>query len=292
MTSWFRFISDPMGHALVFLATSIGSAGVAIIIFTLAVKLLLVPLTLQQLRSAKSMQVLQPKIKELQAKHKGDKQKITEETMALYKEHKVNPAAGCLPLLLQMPVIYGLYGALLDLGNPKDALFNPLFAQHFMWLTGQQITGNGTLTGLAAPDPLHILPILCVITQWVQQRMMLTKNQAMDPQQQSMQSIMQFMPLMIGFFAWNYASGLALYWVVSTLFSIVLQYFITGWGSLFDRPTMGGFGGLLAGPSTPQTGSTPAKNGSSSNGQNTGRPKVPAGAAGGGGNRGRRRRAG
>src|SRR5579884_1862315 len=120
MSGWFRFISDPMAHALVFLATTlnsvplldyIGGAGVAIIIFTLGIKLLLVPLTLQQLRSAKSMQVLQPKIKELQTKHKGDKQKLTEETMALYKEHKVNPAAGCLPLLLQMPILYGLYGA-------------------------------------------------------------------------------------------------------------------------------------------------------------------------------------
>ncbi|MBV9120983.1 MAG: YidC/Oxa1 family membrane protein insertase, partial [Chloroflexi bacterium] len=122
MSSWFRFLSEPMAHALVFLAQALGnSGGLAIIVFTLIIKFLLVPLTLQQLRSAKAMQDLQPKIKELQTRLKGDKQRLTEETMALYKEHKVNPAAGCLPLLVQLPILYGLYGALYALGNSKDA---------------------------------------------------------------------------------------------------------------------------------------------------------------------------
>jgi YidC/Oxa1 family membrane protein insertase len=257
MSSWFRFLSEPMAHALVFLAQNIGSAGLAIIVFTLGIKFLLVPLTLQQLKSAKAMQELQPHIKELQGKHKNDKQKLTEETMALYKEHHVNPAAGCLPLLVQMPILYGLYGALLDLGNPTDVLHNDLFTQPFLWLAGQHASGTAVLTGLAAPDPWHILPILCVVTQWVQQRMMQTTKQT-DPQQAAMQSMMQFMPLMIGFFAWNYASGLALYWAVSTMFSIVQQYFITGWGKLFEVPTFAGLGGLLGG--------SPSSNGSSRNG--------------------------
>jgi YidC/Oxa1 family membrane protein insertase len=276
MSGWFRFLSEPMAHALVFLAQNIGSAGVAIVVFTLGIKFLLVPLTLQQLKSAKAMQELQPHIKELQGKHKNDKQKLTEETMALYKEHHVNPAAGCLPLLVQMPILYGLYGALLDLGNPKDLLYNPLFAQPFLWLSGHQVTGNGSLTGLSAPDPWHILPILCVITQWVQQRMMQTTKQT-DPQQAAMQSMMQFMPLMIGFFAWNYASGLALYWAVSTCFSIVQQYFITGWGKLFEVPTLGGLGGLLGGAGSSSNGAS--RNGASRNGRQPRKsvpPKPPA----------------
>ncbi len=240
MTNWFRFIAEPMARALVFLAQNAFGAGIAIILFTLAVKLVLLPLTLQQLRSAKRMQELQPEIQELQRKHKGDKQKLTEETMALYKERKINPAAGCFPLLIQMPVLLGMYGALLALGNTTDPLYSPLFTQPFLWLPS-----------LAHPDPFHILPVFCVVSQWVQQRMMMGQKNS-DPQQAAMQSMMQFMPLMIGFISWNYAAGLPLYWAVSTLFAIVQQYFITGWGSL-KTLGQGGFGlsslsGLLSGP--------------------------------------------
>src|SRR5437773_9365071 len=118
MTAWFRFVSEPMAQALVFLAHSLGdNAGLASIVFTIGIKFLLLPLTLQQLKSAKAMQELQPLIQELQRKHKGDKQRLTEETITLYKKHHVNPAAGCLPLLVQLPILYGLYAALIALGN-------------------------------------------------------------------------------------------------------------------------------------------------------------------------------
>ncbi|MBV9121069.1 MAG: YidC/Oxa1 family membrane protein insertase, partial [Chloroflexi bacterium] len=113
-------------------------------------------------------------------------------------------------------------------------LYSPLFAAPFAWLPS-----------LAEPDPWHILPVLCVVTQFIQQRMMTTQRQA-DPQQQAMQSMMQFMPLLIGVFSWNLAAGLPLYWAVSTTFSIVQQYFITGWGQLWQRPSLAGLGGLLA----------------------------------------------
>ncbi len=278
MSNWFRFIAEPMAHALIFLAQNVGGAGIAIIIFTLGIKLLLVPLTLQQLKSARAMQELQPHIKELQTKLKNDKQKLTEETMALFKEHHVNPAAGCLPLLVQLPILYGLYGALIALGNAcasqvngvcvPDILHNDLFTQSFLWLHGELTNSNGiTLRGLSAPDPVHILPVLCVVSQWVQQRMMQTTKPA-DPQQAAMQSMMQFMPLMIGVFSWNLAAGLPLYWAVSTLFSIVVQYFITGWGKLFEMPTFGGLGGLLGGSGGGGLGSNgPSRNGASRNGR-------------------------
>ena len=234
MSTWFRFIAEPMAQALVFLAHSLGnSAGWAIIVFTLMVKLLLVPLTIKQLQSAKAMQELQPLIQELQRKHKGDKQKLTEETMALYKEHHVNPAAGCLPLLVQLPILYGLYGALIGLGNESSHLHDPMFSAPFGWLPS-----------LSAPDPWHILPVVCVVTQFIQQRMMMTQKQT-DPQQAAMQSMMQFMPLLVGVFSWGLAAGLPLYWAVSTVFSAVQQYFITGWGKLFEVPSVGGLGGLL-----------------------------------------------
>src|SRR6266851_177987 len=142
MSNWFRFVSEPMAQALVFLAHSLGdNAGLAIVVFTIGIKFLLLPLTLKQLQSAKAMQELQPLIQELQRKHKGDKQKLTEETMALYKEHHVNPTAGCFPLLVQLPILYGLYGALRALGDQNDAMYSELFTAPFAWLPS-----------LAAPD--------------------------------------------------------------------------------------------------------------------------------------------
>ena len=222
MSSWFRFISEPVSHILVFLAQNTFGAGVAIILATIAIKVILLPLTFQQLRSAKAMQAIQPEIQEIQRKHKGDKQKITEETMALYKERHVNPAAGCLPLLIQMPILYGLYGALYAMGNPHDPLYSQLFTQPFLWVHN-----------LAQPDQLHILPVFCVIAQWVQQRMMIANRQTpVEGQQATMQKMMQFMPLMVGIFSWNITAGLPIYWAVSTLFGIGQQYFVTGWGSL------------------------------------------------------------
>src|SRR6266568_5097298 len=124
MTAWFRFVSEPMAQALVFLAHSLGdNAGLAIVVFTIGIKFLLLPLTLKQLKSAKAMQEIQP-------------------------------------LVPQLIILSGLYGALLDLGNQGDILYNPLFTAPFIWLPN-----------LALPDPLHILPVLCVVTQWIQQRM-------------------------------------------------------------------------------------------------------------------------
>ena len=302
---WNPLIVHPLEAGLRAIATPLSgfmapgvAAALAIVLFTIFLRLLLMPLSLIQIRSQRAQMSIQPEIKALQKKFKGDREGMARAQMALYKERGINPAAGCLPLLLQMPILYGLYGALYALGNTcytkvggvcqPDPLFNQMFTLPFLWLNGHGVNATGgVLTGLAAPDPLHILPILCVVTQWVQQRMMLNKNQAVDPQQQSMQSVMQFMPLFIGFISWNLAAGLPLYWAVSTLFSIVQQYFITGWGSLFEPPTFGGMGGLLGGGAAGQNGTSapPARNGSSSNG----RQSLPAGAGAGGGNRRRRR---
>jgi YidC/Oxa1 family membrane protein insertase len=286
MSQWFRFLAEPMAQVMLSLAHFLGdNAGLSIIVFTIGIKILLIPLTLKQLQSAKAMQELQPLLQDIQRKYKGDKQRVTEETMALYKEKGVNPAAGCLPLLVQLPILYGLYGALFALGNTcashdasgacvPDQLYSPLFNAPFAWLPS-----------LAKPDPLHILPIVCVVAQWVQQRMMQTTRQT-DPQQAAMQSMMQFMPLMIGVFAWNLAAGLPLYWAVSTIFSVVQQYFITGWGKLFEVPNLGGLSGLLGGPSA--NGRSPRS--ASQNRRQSEAPKAPAPKREPTAGRGRRRR--
>jgi len=291
LQSLFGFITYPMELGLVWLAVAVGHAGIGIILFTIFVRLLLSPLQITQLRNAKAMQRVQPMLAELKQKHGKDRQKMTEATMALYKEHKVNPAMGCLPTLVQFPILIGLFYGLIHLGasplgyphpnwagstcdghtvsgwnswyqacyaikngagNAKEVF--TLFHANFLWLSN----------GLGRPDPLYILPVLAGVTQWIQSRMMLTRSA--DPQQQMMNNLMNFMPLMIVFFATRYASGLSLYWVTSTVIGILIQYRITGLGLLpetlrggFFQRGAGGLGGSRGGggPRVPRPDSKP-----------------------------------
>ncbi|MGH2371694.1 MAG: YidC/Oxa1 family membrane protein insertase, partial [Chloroflexota bacterium] len=199
---WNLLLVDPLERGLQFLASDLGlGAGLAIILFTIVVKVALLPLTMQQIRSQKAMQRLQPEIKELQKKYGSDREKVSVETMALYKQHGVNPAAGCLPILLQMPILFGLYWALSNLGSGDTAFQAP-----WLWLDS-----------LHQPDVIHvggvpipfILPFLAAGTQWVQQKMMTPPTD--DPQQRMQNQIMQFMPLMMLYFGTTFSSGLALY---------------------------------------------------------------------------------
>src|SRR5437764_14212627 len=211
------------------------SYGLAIIIFTILVRAALAPLNLRQLRSAKKMSGLAPKIKELQQKYKGNREELTKAQMALYKEEGVNPASGCLPLLVQMPILYALFFVFQKLAHTSvHQVATAIYHQPFLWFhldKADSLFGHFFLGPTSYWGPL---PLLAGVAQWVQQRMMMQPTS--DPQQRTTQQIMQFMPLMIIVFAVNYPSGLALYWVTSTLFSIVLQYFITGWGQLFKSP--------------------------------------------------------
>lgn len=217
---WHILVVQPLTDGLIYLYQLLGSWGLAIIAFTLIVKVLVYPLTLKQLHSAKAMQELQPKMQELQKKHGKDREKLMQEQMQLYKEHKVNPASGCLPLLVQMPIWFGLYQALINLSH------TPEFASRFLWLPS-----------LAHPDPWYILPVLTGLSQWVTQKMMTPRSTSTtDPTQKSMTQAMQFMPIMFAIFALSVPSGLALYWVTTNVFSFVQQYFATGWGSLFPEP--------------------------------------------------------
>ncbi len=224
------------------------NAGVAIIFFTIAMKILMLPLSISQMRSAREMQKLQPKVRELQKKYAKDREKLNQEMMRLYREHGVNPTAGCLPSLLQIPIFFGVYYAILNLSRvptlgslvgrwaglsfalgtaPTEAQFlagltKGLFADKpFLWLPN-----------MGSPDPWHLLPILAGLLQLVQQRMMTQKDS--DPQQQAMNNAMMFMPLMIVFIGWNFPAGPVLYWVMQSLLSVVQQYYTSGWGALRD----------------------------------------------------------
>ena len=207
-----RLIADTLGN----------NAGLSIILFTIVIRVVMIPLTLQQIRSQKAMQKLQPEIKAMQKRFAGDREKISAETMALYKQHGVNPAMGCLPLALQMPVLFALYAALNNLGA-HDAVFQ----EPWLWLQGLHRPDVFQISSVTLPG---VLPILSAVTQWVQQRMMTPQTD--DPQQRMQNQMMQFMPLMMLWIGLSVSSGLALYWVAQNVFGIGQQYFSTGWGSL------------------------------------------------------------
>ncbi len=215
---WNTAIVHPLTEGLRFLYGIFGSYGLAIIAFTIIIRVVMIPLSMQQLKSSKSMQELQPEIQALQKKYAKEKEKLSQETMKLYKERGVNPMAGCLPTLIQMPIWLGLYSALLTLST------TPEFASGFLWIGNIAAQANMS-------NPLDwVLPVLTVISQWIVQKMMTPVVQ--DPQQKSMNSMMAFMPLMFGYFAFQVPAGLVLYWTASNIFSLVQQYFTTGWGAL------------------------------------------------------------
>jgi len=233
---WNTVLFEPMLNSLLFLYSLLGrSFGLSIIVFTVLVRILTLPITWQQMRSAKSSQELQPKLQDLQKKYKNDREKLAQEQMKLYKEAGVNPLGCLVPTLIQLPIWIGLYQSIINaLPNNPLQLLNlarhiyqqfpilpslvPLNA-HFLWLN------------LGRPDPYYALPILVVATMWMQQKMMTATTT--DPQQQAMnQSMELMMPMMFGIITLQLASGLGLYFVATNVVGIVQQYFLSGWGSL------------------------------------------------------------
>lgn len=218
MPVWDQFV-ELIRYGLSYFADLAGSAGLSVIIFTVLLKTILLPLTVKSVRSMYAMQEIQPKIKELQKKYGNDRQRLSAETMKLYQEEGVSPTAGCLPMLLQIPIFFGLYFAIRELSGAGQGVWG----QGFLWIPD-----------LAHPDPLHILPLVAGLFQLLQALMSRPANQpkAADAQQQMMNTMMMFMPLMVVVFGWNFSSGPVLYWAVSAFYSVVQQWFITGWGRL------------------------------------------------------------
>ncbi len=203
------------------LAETLHSGGLAIIVFTILVKTLLLPLTIKSTRSSKAMQELQPKIAELKKKYGKDRQELSARTMELYRQYQVNPMAGCLPVLVQIPIFFGVYSAISSLSKGNEGFF----ADPFLWLPS-----------LGEPDPYKILPFVAAGFQFVQTKMMRPAGQGKisDPQQAMMNTMMNFMPLMVIFFGWSFISGAVLYWAIQSVYSVVQQWLITGWGQMKD----------------------------------------------------------
>ncbi len=210
-----------------------GNFGVAIIILTVIIRAAMYPLTAKQLHSTRAMQELQPKIAELQKKFGRDKQRLAQEQMALYKEQGISPAGCAVPMLIQMPIWIALYQSIIKVLPivPEELLG----LSRFLWdwpSVYAALPLNSTFLWIDLVKPDIPVAIIVGATMWLQQKMV-TPTTA-DPQQRAQSEMMLWMmPLMFGFLAMSFPSGLALYWAISNVISIVMQYFIVGgWGGL------------------------------------------------------------
>lgn len=197
---WFSMLAKPLLHALKFFYRYTGNYGLAIIIITFILKIVFYPLTHSSYRSMKQMQKLQPKMTAIREKLKNDKDAMNKAIMELYRDHKVNPLGGCLPMLVQIPVFFALYKALMFSIELRQAPF-------YFWLTD-----------LSAQDPYYITPILMGASMVIQQRM---TPSTMDPAQAK---IMMFLPVIFTFMFLNFPSGLVIYWLVNNILTILQQW--------------------------------------------------------------------
>lgn len=254
--AWFQTILSWFGWVVAEIYRYIPNYGITIILLTLAIRIILLPLAVKQIRSMHAMQQIQPKIKQIQQKYKGNRERMNQEMMALYKEHGYNPLSGCMPMVLQFPVLICLYAVLVvPKGIPhleppappelRTAIVEQQSGIHFLgmnltctaWEAGQGEIKNPPGTkqdyGLKSrscgssrfPDaiPYYALALFMVGTQYYQQRQMQRANPAMDRQQQM---LTQFMPLLFGVWGFIFPAGLVVYWTTTNLVQIGQQHFM------------------------------------------------------------------
>jgi YidC/Oxa1 family membrane protein insertase len=199
---FFHPLAKPLMVVLKFFNNFIDNFGFSIILLTICIKIIFWPLTQKSYKSMKGMQTLQPEMKKMREKYGADKQRLNKEMMLFYKEHKVNPLGGCLPMLIQIPVFFALYRVLLGSIELRHAPF-------MFWITD-----------LSAKDPFYITPLVMGLTMFIQQKMTPTN---MDPTQAK---IMLMMPVVFTFMFLNFPSGLVIYWLTNNLLTILQQYLI------------------------------------------------------------------
>lgn len=233
MAALWQGLKELIGASLVFFYDQIPSYGVAIILLTVAVGVLLFPLTLKQTRSMRAMSELQPHVKRLQKEFKDDKEKLNQELMSLYKERGVNPAAGCLPLILQMPVWFALFEVLRNplLYIPETSGLAAAIGQNASFLgMDLKITPSTVFAqqGPFALAPYLLLILVVVASGYYQQRQATASSsgQEQSAQARQMQAITKFMPVMFGVFSWTFPTGLVLYFAASNVFRIGQQSLI------------------------------------------------------------------
>lgn len=218
---WFYFLTKPFAYALLWLQGVLGNAGLAIIAFTFALRLLLFPLANKSYKSMSKMKALQPDMKALQERFKDDRQRLNQEMMALYKTKGVNPVSGCLPILVQIPIFFALYKVLFVSIEMRHAPF-------YGWihdLSAPDPTSLFNLFGLIPWDPpsflvIGVWPLIMGATMWAQQKL----NPApADPMQAK---IMMWLPVIFTVMLAGFPAGLVIYWATNNLLSVAQQWFI------------------------------------------------------------------
>src|SRR3972149_5962307 len=245
--------TNPIVNLLVGLYQLLNSIGVpfafgfAIILLTVVIRLILYPFTAAQIKSAYKMQKIAPLMKNVRERYKNDKKKQQEETMRIYREHKINPAAGCLPLLIQMPIIFGLYQVLImavsinsndGLSKLNNVIYFDFLKLSTVWDTmflGVPLGATPSKLWAAAPY-LVLIPVLTGVLQFLLSKMMTSDiPQVPGTKEDDFQAAFQkqslfIFPVMIGFFSFTLPVGLSLYWNTFTIFGILQQYLLVGPG--------------------------------------------------------------
>lgn len=218
---WDTYFVYPLSKVIIYFADLFNDYGLAIIVVTIIIRIVILPLMIKQTKNAKAMQDIQPEMQKLRekysAKDQKTQQKLQQEMMGMFQERGINPLAGCFPLLIQMPILIALYHAIMRTEE--------IGGHQFLWVM------------LDAPDPFYILPIVAAATTFFQQKMILVSD---NPQ---MKVMLYVMPIMILMFALFLPAALTLYWVVGNLFMIAQTYFITGPNARKPKPAAGPTGG-------------------------------------------------
>lgn len=218
------FLTKAIEASLDFFYGLVGNYGLAIILLTVLVRTILLPLTVAQMRSTRKMQELQPQINELRKKYKNDAQRLNKETMELYQKAKVNPLGGCLPVLLQFPIIIALFNALRTFPYKGT----PVFLGLNLTMPDPHTPALVFSGGISMPLGWHylVLPILAAVTTYLQTALTPMAANPDDPTAKSMKSMMLIFPFLIGYYALSYPTGLSLYWVTQNVFTIVQNFFM------------------------------------------------------------------
>ena len=262
LLAWlFNPVFQALFIALVAIEQLIGDVGIAIIVVTLVLRTILVPLFRKQIVSMRRTQLLQPELREIQKRYKGDRQRLSQAQMELYKERGVNPASGCLPMLVQMPLLMAVYVVISQgLTNPDPTAmlnvfgvrlidvhcvnglntaaydqFKPCLDTTIDWLGGLDVSKSQVLFPLPLIGGLSVLASIAALLQLVQSRMTMppTDPSYSDQGSRTQRQLVLFLPLISILYGGFLPAGLFIYWIVTSVYAIVQQYLIVGWGSMF-----------------------------------------------------------
>ena len=244
---WNDVLVYPLLTLLVIAFDLIHDFGLAVVVITVLIRLALYPLYVRQIRSSRSMQELAPALNDIKKKYGNDKQRLNEEQMKLYKERGVNPVGGCLPMVVFLPVLIAMYAAFQQAPHLDGATLQEIVHRYLPFVpVGIPSEGHIDMTAhwlpwieaagrdLSQPDPFYILPVVSAALQLVASVMAMPRNppQTDDPTQRTMQSMTYYLPLITIVFFKDLAAGVFIYYITTTIFQIIQQYFVMGWGQL------------------------------------------------------------